>query len=191
MARTISVTEARDNLPALVRQVNASGEALIITSRNQPRAVIVDYETFQRKRELQEEGARSLLNRLLGQAEQFVESTLEGYRPDSLELSLFLETFQDMARALWEACRLLDKPRRMLAVNLMDAVLNFRESGEQLTPAHLKALAEILPLLQREDLTIDEVAEADRQLLAAGLDAVFPIEGDLASLYEEPAGDTL
>lgn len=191
MARTISVTKARDSFPALVRQVSASGEAFIVTSRNQPKVVIVDYETFQRQRELQKEGARSLLNRLLSQAEQFTESTLEGYRPDSLELSLFLETFQDMARTVWETCRLLDKPRRMLAVNVMDAILNFRESGEQLTPDHLKALAEVLPLLRREDLTVDEVAEADRQLLAAGLDAVFPVEGDLVSLYKEPAGDTL
>ncbi len=189
MPRTMSVTEARDNFPALVRQVSGSQEEVVITSRNRPQVVILDYEAFQRRRELEEKGARSLLEQTLTRAEQWVGGTLEGYRPDRFELSHFLASLESVLRSLWEICRSLDKPRRMLAVNILDAVLNLRAGDELLTPAHLTALAEVLPLLRRENLTVDDVAAADRRLLAAGLSPVFPVEGDLASLYEPSEED--
>ena len=189
MARTISVTEARDNLPALVRQVNASGEALIITSRNQPRAVIVDYETFQRQRELQEEGARSLLKRRVEETLSSIESTREA--PDSMALYLLTETLEQYTREMWLAGRAISRPVRSLATTLHNATVNLREGGEQLTLEHLDRLVEVIPLLLEPDLTVEKVAEADQQLLAVGLDAVFPIEGDLVSLYEGPPDDEL
>ncbi|MEZ4730430.1 MAG: hypothetical protein R3E79_25170 [Caldilineaceae bacterium] len=51
-------------------------------------------------------------------------------------------------------------------------------------PAELETVAEVMTLFRRENLTMDDVAEADRTLLAHGLDAFFPVQGDLVSLYE-------
>jgi prevent-host-death family protein len=187
MARTISVTEARDNFPALVRRVSASKEALIVTSRNQPRVVIVDYETFQRQRELQEEGARSLLKRRVEETLSSIESTREA--PDSTALYLLSGTLEQYTREMWLAGRAISRPVRSLATTLHNAIANLREGGDQLTLEQLDRLVEVVPLLLEPNLTIEKVAEADRQLLAVGLDAVFPIEGDLVSLYESSPED--
>lgn len=182
MARTISVTEARDNFPALVRQVGASGEAVIVTSRNQPKVVIMDYETFQRQRELQEEGARSLLKRRVEETLSLIESTREA--PDSVALYLLTGTLGEYTREMWLAGRAISRPVRSLATTLHNAIVNLQEGGEQLTLEQLDWLVKVVPLLLEPNLTIEKVTEADRQLLAVGLDAVFPIEGDLVYLYE-------
>jgi prevent-host-death family protein len=49
MTHTVSVTEARDNFPALVRQVAEQDEPVVITNRNQPRVVMLRWETYQQQ----------------------------------------------------------------------------------------------------------------------------------------------
>jgi len=185
MPRTMSVTEARDNFPALVRRVADGGEPVVITRRNEPKVILFDYAAYQRQQALWEKNRQVILDQHLTLAERMVESTLEGYRPDSMDVALFPETFEHVIHDVWQICRGIDKPHRMLAITLLDAIINLREGGERLTREHLETLSDVLPLLRREYLTVDEVVEADRRLLAAGLNAVWSIEDEsFVSLYE-------
>ena len=184
MYRTMSVTQARDNFPALVRQVASSEKPVIITRRNQPKVVVLDYETFQQRQRIQVESARALLQRLVEEALRLIESTREA--PDSVALQLFLGSFEQQTRDMWLTGRSISRPVRSLATVVHNGILNLRRGGEQPTISQLDTLAEVLPLLLKPDLSIEEVAEADLRLLNVGLNAVFPVEGDLVSLYERP-----
>jgi prevent-host-death family protein len=185
MSQTISVTKARDNFPALVRQVAEQDEPVVVTSRNQPQVVLVRWKTYQAQQTLQSEAAAHRLH-MLAQEMLTVATTLqEAYRPYSYDLAQGTQELQTMAREAWATCRLLDKPRRHLALTLSDALLNLGEAAVSLT--QLEKLIQIIPLLSKNDVSLSEVAEADRTLHAVGLDAVPPIGDDLVALYEQEA----
>lgn len=48
MPRIVGVTNARRNFTALVTQADEHGEPVFITHRNEPRAVIIGYQAFER-----------------------------------------------------------------------------------------------------------------------------------------------
>jgi prevent-host-death family protein len=53
MAKTITVAEARNRLGSVLREVQETGEPVIVKSRGKPVAVLIayrDYEEFQRLR---------------------------------------------------------------------------------------------------------------------------------------------
>ena len=58
MPQTMSVTEARDNFPALVCRVAEQDESVVVTSHNQPKVVVMRWETYQAQQQAQMEGAR-------------------------------------------------------------------------------------------------------------------------------------
>ncbi len=99
---------------------------------------------------------------------------------------MLLDTLQEIARQVWEITRLLGKPYRILGVTILNAVLNHRVSDQVLSAPQLETLGSTLSLLLQDELSLERVGPADQQLLAVGLNAVFPIEGDLVSLYEVP-----
>jgi prevent-host-death family protein len=86
MPKTMSVTEARDNFPALVRQVAGRDEPVVVTSRNEPKVVIVRWETFQHEQTLKKEGALHRLEMLVKQMNQIAAELRGAYLPDSLGL---------------------------------------------------------------------------------------------------------
>ncbi len=184
METTVSVTQARDNLPSLIRQASSGSSPVVITNRNQPQVVILGYKAYQRSQRLALSGAHSLLKQLVAQAQALLAEAREGLEPDSVEYAMFLDTLQEIARQVWEAARLLGKPYRILGVTILSAILNRRESGQALSDPQLEALSSTLSLLLEDELDLENVGQADQQLLTVGLDAVFPVEGDLASLYE-------
>jgi prevent-host-death family protein len=184
METTVSVTQARDNLPTLIRQVRSGAPPVVITNRNQPQVVILGYEAYQRSQHLALSGAHNLLQQLVAQAQTLLGEAREGLEPGSVESALYLDTLQEIARRVWEVTRLLGKPQRMLGVTILSAILNYRESGQALSEPQLEALSGALSLLLEDELDLEKVGQADQRLLETGLDAVFPVEGDLASLYE-------
>ena len=184
METTLSITQARDNLPSLIRQVSSGSTPVVITNRNQPQVVILDYETYQRGQRLALSGAHSLLKQLVAQVQTLLAEAGEGLEPGSVENAMLLDTLQEITRQVWEATRLLGKPYRILGVTVLNAILNHRESGQALSEPQLETLSSVLSLLLKGELDLEEVGQADQQLLTVGLNAVFPIEGDLASLYE-------
>jgi prevent-host-death family protein len=184
MPETMSVTEARDNFPSLVRQVAGRDEPVVVTSRNRPQVVIMRWETFQRQQNLQVEGARHRLQSLASQMEQLAASLREAYVPDSLDLSQGTQDLLILARQAWIVCRSLDKARRHLASTLTDGLLNLMDEGKLLTPEQLDQILAALLLLQQENLTNKDVAQADLALAQVGLDSVFPIGDELASQYK-------
>ena len=182
METTVSITQARDNLPALIRQVSGSAAPIIITNRSQPQVVILDYETYQRSQRLALSGARHQLKALVTQAQTLLTEAREGLEPGSVENAVFLDTLQEAIHQVWEAARLLNKPYRLLGVTILNAVLNHRESGQVLSGPQAETLSQVLSLLLKETLDLEEAGQADQQLLTAGLNAVFPVEGEMASL---------
>jgi prevent-host-death family protein len=147
MPRTISVTEARDNFSALVRQVAGRDEPVVVTNRNRPQVVILRWETYQHQRDLQVEGARHRLQTLVAQMEQLAASLREAYVPDSLDLFQGTRDLLALARQAWIVCRSLDEVRRHLASALADGLLNLVESDERLTPEQLDQVLVTAPNL--------------------------------------------
>ena len=181
MSQTISVTQARDNFPALVRQVAEQDTAMVVTSRNQPRVVLVRWETYQQQQQFQHEAAEHRLQTLVPEMLTLAATLQETYRPHSYDLIHGTQELQVLARQAWLISRFLDKPRRLLATAISDALLNLE--GDTLSLAQLAQLIHILPLLQRKTLPLSAVAEADRTLHAVGLNGMPTIEDDLVSLY--------
>ncbi len=128
--------------------------------------------------------AHNLLEQLAAQAQALLAEARKGLEPDSVENAVFLDTLQEIARQVWEAARLPGKPYRILGVTILSAILNHRENGQALSEPQLEALSSALSLLLEDKLDLEMVGQADRQLLTVGLDAIFPVKGDLASLYE-------
>ena len=183
MSQTVSVTEARDNFPALVRQVAEQDDAIVVTSRNQPRVVLVRWETYQQQQSLQCEGAKHKLHMLVNTMLALIATLEEAYRPDSYEVMQSGQELLELAKQAWMAARLLDTPRRHLASTISDGLLFFSQSAGVITAEQLSQLGQSLPLLQRADLTPEEVATADRELVKVGLDAMAPMDDGLAGLY--------
>ena len=190
MPKSMSVTEARDNFPALVRQVADRDEPVVVTNRNEPQVVILRWETYRHRHDLQMEGARHRLAELVDQLEQLAAGLREGYEPDSLDLHQGTQDLWTLLRQTWVVCRLLDKPRRHLASALSDSLQILMEAEGRLSLSQLEQLLAILPLLRREDLTNDDVATADLALAEVGLDTIFPLSDDLASLYDHDSEET-
>ena len=63
LERRLSVTETRNRLPALVGEIAEGKGEVVITTRNDPKAVILDYEVFLRHRRLRAQGARHEIGR--------------------------------------------------------------------------------------------------------------------------------
>ncbi len=184
MSETMSVTEARDNFPSLVRRVAGRDEPVVVTSRNRPQVVIMRWETYERQQNLQVEGARHRLQSLVSQMEQLAASLREAYAPDSLDLSQGTQDLLTLARQAWIVCRSLDKARCHLASILADGLRNLIKEDELLTPEQLDQILAALPLLQQENLASKDVTKADMALAKVGLDAVFAIGDELASQYK-------
>lgn len=191
MPQTMSVTEARDNFPALVRRVAEQDESVVVTSHNQPKVVVMRWETYQAQQQAQLEGARHRLAQCVTMMEQIAGGLVEAYRPNSFDLEFGTQDLLRLAREAWTCSRLLDTPRRDLASLLTDVLLVLREHGGQLTEAQLERLLSAIPLLRQEELTEEMVAKVDRDLLAVGLSSIFPMtDAEVAqylTLIEEPA----
>lgn len=190
MPQTISVTEARDNFPALVRRVAEQDEAVVVTSHNQPKAVLMRWETYQAQQQAQIEGARYRLEHCITTMEQIAGGLLEAYRPHSFDLAHGTQDLLRLAREAWLICRLLDKPRRHMASLLTDVLINVTERETQLTEAQLAQFLQVVPLLRQDNLTNDLVGDVDLALAEMGLSSMLPIDDALAEQYlpvtEEP-----
>lgn len=190
MPQTMSVTEARDNFPALVRRVAEQDEPVVVTSHNQPKAVLMRWETYQAQQQAQVEGARYRLAHCVKTMEQLAGGLLEAYRPDSFDLEYGTQDLLRLAREAWVASRLLDKPRRHLASLLTDVLINVIERDTPLTEAQLAQFLQVIPLLQQEDLTNEIIGDVDRAFAEIGLSSMLPIADALAEQYtpntEEP-----
>ncbi len=186
MERRLSVTEARSQLPTLVGEVAAGKGEVVITTRNEPKAVIVGYESFQRQRRLRVQGAQHVMAGMVAEAQTLIQAAQEGCRGEGEpDLYLFLVSFEELLRGIWEAGEEISPAHASIASELLDASRLYLAGEDRLCPEQLEPLAEVLALLTRDGLTMEDAAEADRHLLSHGINAMFPIQGDLVSLYEE------
>lgn len=184
MSETISITEARDNFPALVRRVADQDEAVVVTSHNQPRVVLVRWETYQAQQQQQVKGTRYRLQSLLTEMERAAAGLQEAFLPASLELVQGMQELATLVHEAWKTCRFLEPARRHLAGILSDSLSNVAESSGPLTREQLTQWMTFLPLLRQTDLSTEVVANVDRALAEAGLSSVFSISSELVTYYQ-------
>jgi len=187
MERVLSVSETRGRLTGLVQQIAERGGEVIITTRDEPMAVLMSYRAYQRWRERQRSQARVQFAELLSSAQELIEITLEGSRKagDS-NLYLFWHNFKPLVEELWQAGLEVSEGHALITSMLLDVTLMVLDGDAPLQPEHLTVLKRIATdLLPCPELTADDAAQAHRSLVEGGLRTVFPVEGDLATLYEE------
>lgn len=185
MSHTISVTEARDNFPALVRQVVEQAEPVIVTSRSRPSVVLLPWATYQQNQRFQVEGAEHRLQQLVTEMEQTAAALCESAQPNTLDWTQGLDELTILAREAWTTCRLLDnQARRHLASLLSDTLLNSVEQDSRLTLQQLSLFLDILSHLRQHNLTNETVAQAELLLAEVGLSSIFPISDELSAQYQ-------
>ena len=182
MAQTISITDARNQFPALVRRIADQDDPVVVTSRNQPQVVLVPWATYQQQQALQSEGAEHRLQTVVQALLTLIATLQEAYEPSSYALTQGTQELLAMTRQAWKICRLLEIPRRHLASTIADGLAFGTETTTVITVAQLAQLAQSVALLQRNDLTLNEVAVADQELAAVGLDAMLPMGDELVNI---------
>lgn len=131
-------------------------------------------------------GKLDVLAELVAEAQALLQMAQEGCRGEGEpDLYLFLVNFAELLRDIWEAAEEVSQAHASIASELLDACQIYLAGEERLHPEQLRPIAEVLAWLTRDELTMKDAAEADRYLLAHGINAMFPVQGDLASLYEE------
>lgn len=189
MEQVLSVSEARGRLTGLVQQVAERGGEVIITTRDEPMAVLMSYQAYQRWQERQKHQAQTQFVELLDSAQELIETTLEG-SPEAgdSDLYLFWHNFKPIAEELWQASLEVSEGHALIASTLLDVSLMVLDGDVPLQPEHLSVLKRTMTdCLTRPELTADDAAQAHRLLVEGGLSTVFPVEGNLATLYEQEA----
>ncbi|MBX3012654.1 MAG: type II toxin-antitoxin system Phd/YefM family antitoxin [Caldilineaceae bacterium] len=168
-----------------MKEVVESNDQVVITTRNEPQVVIMSYPAYQRQQRLRAQGTQHLMGQLVQEATVLLQTTRESCgKAGEADLYLFLVHFEQLMHDLWETAEAMSPAHATLASELLDIVRIYLGGEAQLQPAHLEPLTAVIALFNQESLTMAEVAEADRMLLAHGLDAFFPVHGDLSPLYE-------
>lgn len=191
MERTLSVTKARSQLPILVKDVAEGNGPIVITTRNEPKAIIIGYDLFQRQQRLRVQGAYHVMTELTQQAQGMLQAAQEGsYASGETGVYLFLVNFAAVIRQMWETAEELSPPHALIASTLLDAMSLYLAGEDQLRPEQLGAISAVVQMLLRQQLTIKDAADADRILLAHGINAMFPVQDSLATQYEPDEVDT-
>lgn len=187
MERNLSLTEARSKLPALVKAAAESDEPIVISTRNEPKALLIGYQAFQRQQRLQREGAHYYFKALIAKADLLLQTADENqYKAGDTELYSFVLQFEKIMHDLWEVAETISRPHALIAAQLLVLSRLYRTGEDQPKPAQFAVLSKIINLLSQDTLSIQDAAEADRTLLTNGINTMPPIHNDFASLYEEP-----
>ncbi|MFN8488308.1 MAG: type II toxin-antitoxin system Phd/YefM family antitoxin [Caldilineaceae bacterium] len=187
MERIINLTEARSQLPALVKAAAESDELIVISTRNEPKALLIGYQAFQRQQRLQREGAHYYFKALIAKAALLLQTADENqYQAGDTELYLFLVQFEKLMVDLWEIAETISQPHALVASQLCDLSRLYLAGEDQPKPTQFAPLLQIIHLLNHDTITMEEAAEADRYLLKNGINTMPAIHNDFVSLYEEP-----
>lgn len=121
---------------------------------------------------------------LVQDAKLLIQAAQESHEGSKAELDGFLIQFEQIMHRIWEAAETVSEAHASVASELLDISRICLAGERELQSAQLKPLAAVVDLLNRDYLTMDDAAEADRYLLVHGLDAFFPVHADLATCYE-------
>ncbi len=121
---------------------------------------------------------------LVQDAKLLIQAVQEHHEVNESDLYGFLIQFERIMHCTWVAAETVSEAHASVASELLDISRIYLAGERQLQPAQLKPLATVVDVLTHDDLTMDDAAETDRYLLAHGLDAFFPVHGDLLSYYE-------
>lgn len=121
---------------------------------------------------------------LVQDAKLLIQMAQESHNGSDPDFYGFLLQFERSMHRVWEAAEAVSEAHASVASELLDISRIYLAGERQLQPAQLEPLATVVDLLTRDQLTMGDAAEADRYLLAHGLDAFFPVHGDLVSCYE-------
>ena len=125
------------------------------------------------------------MGQLVQAAQSLLQATIEScHGAGEADLNLFLVHFEQLMLDLWETTEAVSEAHASLASELLDISRIYLAGERELQPTQLAPLAAVMTLFRHENLTLADVAAADRTLLDHGLDAFFPIHGDLADLLD-------
>lgn len=120
---------------------------------------------------------------LVRDAKLLIQAVQERHEVSEADLYGFLVQFERIMHRIWEAAEAVSDAHASVASELLDISRIYMADQRRLQPTQLEPLATVVDLLTHDQLTMDHAAEADRYLLAHGLDAFFPVHGDLVSQY--------
>jgi prevent-host-death family protein len=186
MEQILSVSEARGQLTGLVQRVAERGGEIVITTRDEPMAVLMSYQAYQSWQKRQKQQAKAQFAELLDSARELIETTLEGSRgAGDSDLYLFWHNLKPLAEELWQAGLEVSEGHALLTSTLLDVALMVLDGDTPLQLEHLLALKPIVDdFLAQPELAASDAAQAHRVLVESGLRVIFPIGGDLAGLYK-------
>ncbi|MBV7337309.1 type II toxin-antitoxin system Phd/YefM family antitoxin [Chloroflexi bacterium TSY] len=187
MERRLNVTEARNQLPTLVKEVSEKNNQIIISTRNEPKAIIMGYDAFRQQQERLTKGARYRLPELMEKVQNLLEQTLEGCRGDGEPiLYSFWTEMGRLMREAWELYEVTSRPHASIAFQLFELSERCITGDTMLKLEQLQSVSEVLTWLKQDKLTMENAAEMDRYLLQHDIDARYPayIDSDLNALYE-------
>ncbi|MEM7534686.1 MAG: hypothetical protein AAF639_21080 [Chloroflexota bacterium] len=131
-----------------------------------------------------EDTARARLSQLLDDAEELFDTILEERHSTELpNISSFLTQFEPLMDKIWQTAKDVSRPHGLIACQLFNIAQIYQAGHHQLQPEQLKPLEEVLMLLNRSQLNIEDAAKADRYLIAEGLQTIFQLHGDLDEVY--------
>ena len=146
--------------------------------------MIMSIQVNQHQERLPIQMAQQRMTQLVKKVQALLHVTQERCRDaEVVDLQTFFVPIEPLLHAIWQTAETVSEAHASLASELLDISRIYLAGEDQLQPEQLEPLMTVLDLLNHEQLTVAAVAEADRYLLTHGLDAFFPVHGDLAALY--------
>ena len=146
--------------------------------------MLMSIQENQHQERLPIQTAPQRMTQLIKEVQALLHATQErGRDAEVVDLQTLLAHIEPILHAIWQTAETVSEAHASLASELLDISRIYLVGEDQLQPEQLDPLITVLDLLNHEQLTMAAVAEADRYLLTHGLDAFFPVHGDLADLY--------
>ena len=146
--------------------------------------MLMSIQENQHQERLPIQTAPQRMTQLIKEVQALLHATQErGRDAEVVDLQTLLAHIEPLLHAIWQTAETVSEAHASVASELLDISRIYLAGEDQLQPEQLELLMTVIDLLNREHLTMDNAAEADRYLLAHGLDAFFPVHGDLTALY--------
>ncbi|MEM7539832.1 MAG: type II toxin-antitoxin system prevent-host-death family antitoxin, partial [Chloroflexota bacterium] len=172
----------------IIKEVAETTQPIVISTRNEPKAILMGYNAYLQQQILSKKGKEHRFEELVTKAQNLLEAAIEGYRDGDPKLYMFWSHFGRLMEKIWE---LTDdnsntRPHSAISFQLYELSESCLAGHDQLSRNQLEPITKVLALLKRNDLSIEDAAEADRYLLNNQIDATFPLNlgSDFAALYD-------
>ena len=187
MEQVLNITEENSPLIKLAREVKRKNSRIVISTEDEPQAILMPYNTFLFQQELPIENAEYHLQNLIVQAQDLLEAAQEGCLPlGDPKLYMFWGDFGQVMHKAWKIAKDLSRPHAAVAFQLFELSERCTTGDMMLEAKRLQPVGEVLKRLKQSDFTMEDAAAMDWYLLQNDIDARYPtyIDADLNALDE-------